>query len=216
MLKLFNYPKKLFNYKLVLIVYLIIIGVALIGLFVFSPIGRSGKVSKDTLSNRAQEFILSEQQNSNSIWKNKTVTTAETPPISKITKAETNCFSLALSIPVRSVEKINTAECLVTLRISSPPSRLTISLTPLDVPLEDHSAIVMRDATQETYSPLEFSTELYSQYKVYSDPQGVGFFAEVDNQLLSVVFSETADQAKIIQQTLSEVLIAMQIEKPEL
>ncbi len=215
MLKVFNYPKQIFRHKLMLILVFVIVGVVLVGLLVSLPVGRSGKISKDTLSDRAQEFIQSEQQNSNSIWKNKTVTTSETPPASKITTVETACFSITLPVPIRSVEKNNVEDCLVTLRIISPPSRLTISLTPLSVPLKEHSAIVMRDANHETYTPIEFTSDLYAQSKVYSDPQGLGFFAEINHQLLSVVFSETADQEKIIRQTLLEVLTAIQIEKQE-
>lgn len=208
------------NYKLVIAQHrwhLSFLGVVLllsvVVLLAFVSRSRSGPITVDALSQRAQEFIANQQQSGNPLWRNKS-TAVETPSVTTGSNIETDCFSFFPPFPIRSVEKVDIPGCLITVRVSSPPSRLTISNTQLSSSIAEHSAISMREVSTDTYQPINFTSEWYPPYKVFRDSQGVSYFSETDGRLLSVVFSETYNQEKIIAETLEQALSAISV-KPQ-
>ncbi len=195
----------------ILLILILILTVLLVIFFTQFVGEKFGTVSVDTLSERSQEFIASEQQKGGSEWRNRWVAISATPAVEKTASATTDCFRVIAPFPIRSIEKNDTKSCVTTFRISSPYSRVTISLSTLSTKLTEHSAVLMRESNTKSYTPIAYISQLFPIYKIYSDPQGVSFFADTNGELLSVVFSETSSQETIVQQSLPSILEAIQI-----
>ncbi len=198
------------RWRIFLVVILLVI-VLLVIFFTQFTGEKFGEVSVDTLSERSQEFIASEQQDGSSEWRNRWVATSATPSVEKTTSATTDCYTVTAPFPIRSIEKNEAKACVTTFRISSPYSRVTVSVSPLQSKLTEHSAVLMRETNKKTYTPIAYISKLFPTFKIYSDPQGISFFAETNGELLTVVFSETTNQETIVQQSLPDILETIQI-----
>ena len=172
----------------------------------------SSSITTDALSERAQEFVQSQQRETGSSWSQIQLEDASgSGSLAPSTLQETPCFFVNLPFAIRSVVAREADDCVLQARVISPAAKLTITATPLAGRLEDDSAVKMRQTFTEIYTVEPFETTLFPDSRTFVDDASVSFFTVKDGLMLAVIFSETNDHQRILHESLPQLLEVLMV-----
>lgn len=172
----------------------------------------NGTIVVDELSQRAKEFVEAQRRDTASSWQSKQLEPTDQLPVKvPSTLQETPCFSLEITLPIRSVYPREQTDCVVMARLTSPAAKLTVSVQPFAGTLREYADVNMRAVMTDTYQPAVFETDSFTDSTTFTDSQGVSFFALSSGQLIAVIFSETNDREKILAESLPKILEALMV-----
>ena len=166
-----------------------------------------GRISIDTLSQRAKDFIDEQRKQSGSKWSIVNVEASPDQSSKEISeKVVTPCFTIDLPTQIRYQKTPEDSPCTLKARLISPGARLTISVVPLKTSLKENASIHMRQTLPDQYIPQKVQIDRWQNTLIFLEEDGVSFFAQKDDELITVVFSETQSQDIILEKLLTEVV----------
>jgi hypothetical protein len=197
----------------IIILLLCALGLLAVALFSLLNGSRTGTITVDALSERSRLFVDGQRaQDTTSPWQaTQLENTDQEPASNSLVEQKTPCFTIEVPFPTKTVYPRQPDDCIVQARLLSPGAKLTIAIEPIDRPISDHSAIVMREKVTDQYQKVSFQNEAFPESRVYSGIESVSFFGVREGKLVEVVFSETNDQQQIVELYLPQLLETLKV-----